>query len=158
MEGRHRMGELSEWIEVGHVIAATIWFGGTVYVEALIANAKRTQDPQIIGAVGMRVGKTNVRLFPIVGLLTMLFGIWLVIEVGYEWESAFISVGLVVAIIGLGMGIFFFAPKIKQIETILASDGPTSPKLAAIGKQISMATHFMASILTIAMVLMVIKP
>jgi uncharacterized membrane protein len=152
------MDDLTAWIKFAHVISAATWFGGMVYVEALIANAKRTNDPQILGAVSMRVGKTNMRLFPAVGLLTLLFGIWLVIEAGFEWESAFVSAGLTITIIGLGMGIFFFMPKMKQIEAILASDGPGSHELMAISKKIGMATHFMAAILTIAMFFMVVQP
>jgi uncharacterized membrane protein len=152
------MDDLSAWIELIHVMAATIWFGGTVYVEALVANAKRTNDPQIVGAVSMRVGKTNMRLFPIAGVITLLFGSWLVTDVGYEWSAAFVSVGLTVAIVGLAMGIVFFMPQMKKIEAILAADGPASPELVAIGKKIGMASHFMAAILTIAMFFMIVQP
>lgn len=152
------MDDLSGWIKFVHVIAATVWFGGTVYVEALMANAKRTQDPQILGAVSMRVGKTNMRLFPIVGLVTLIAGSWLVVEANYDWGSTFVSAGLAVAIIGLAMGIFFFMPQMKKIEAILAADGPGSPALAEIGKKVGMATHFMAAILTIAMFFMIIQP
>ncbi len=150
-----------EWIKVGHLIAATVWFGGTVYVEALLANAKRTKDPQILGVVSMRVGKTNMRLFPIAGILTLLFGSWLVVESSvdpFEWSSPMVSVGLLVAIVGLGLGVGFFMPQMKKIEAILATDGPGSPELVAIGKKISMVTHFMAAILTIAMIFMVVQP
>jgi uncharacterized membrane protein len=150
-----------EWIKVGHLIAAAVWFGGTVYVEALIANAKRTGDPQIVGVVSMRVGKTNMRLFAVAGILTLLFGGWLVMENSvdpFEWSSLFVTVGLVVAIAGLAAGIGFFMPQMKKIEAILAADGPGSPEIAAIGKKISMATHLMAAILTIAMIVMVVQP
>jgi len=155
------MDDATNWIKLGHVIAATVWFGGTVYVEALMANAKRTKDPMIIGAVSMRAGKTNMRLFPIVGILTLVFGSWLVMESSvdqFEWETAFVSAGLAITIAGLAMGIFFFMPQMKKIEAILASDGPGSPELAAMGKKISMATHFMAAVLTLAMFFMVIQP
>jgi uncharacterized membrane protein len=150
-----------EWIKVGHLLAATVWFGGTVYVEALLANAKRTKDPQILGIVGMRVGKTNMRLFPAAGILTLLFGSWLVMENSvdpFEWSSLFVSVGLLVAIIGLATGIFFYMPQMKKIEAILASEGPGSPELAAIAKKNTMVTHLMAGILTIAMIFMVVQP
>jgi uncharacterized membrane protein len=152
------MDDATNWIKLGHVIAATVWFGGTVYVEALMANAKRTKDPMVIGAVSMRAGKTNMRLFPVVGIFTLVFGVWLVMEGPCDWEMAFVSAGLAIAIAGLALGIFFFAPQMKKIEAIMASDGPGSPELAAIGKKISMATHFMAAILTLAMFFMVIQP
>ena len=152
------MDDLTGWIKFVHVFAAAVWFGGTVYVEALMANAKRTNDPQILGAVSMRVGKTNMRLFPIAGLITLLFGAWLVVDVGFEWSAAFISAGMLIAIIGLGMGIFFFMPQMNKIEAILAADGPGSPKLMPISKKIGMATHFMAAILTIALFFMVVQP
>ena len=152
------MDDLTSWIKLGHLIAAATWFGGMVYVEALVANVKRTNDPQIIGAVSMRVGKTNMRLFPTVGFLTLIFGSWLVVEAGYDWGATFVSAGLLITIIGLGMGIFFFMPQMKKIDAILAADGPASPELVAIGKKIGMATHFMAAILILAMFFMVVQP
>ena len=46
----------------------------------------------------------------------------------------------------------------KKIEAILATDGPASPELLAIGKKIGMVTHFMAAILILAMFFMVVQP
>jgi uncharacterized membrane protein len=148
-----------EWIKLGHVMFAAIWFGGTVYVEALMANAARTNDPQIRGIVAMRVGKTNLRVFSIAGLLTLVFGLWLVLaEDAWEFSDVFVSVGFLVAIIGIVLGIGFFTPQMKKIEAVIAERGPQDPEVAARGARISMGAHLMTLLLLVAMVFMVIRP
>ncbi len=145
-----------EWVELGHVLAAAVWFGGTVYVEAIMANAKRTGDPMVIGAVGRRVGNTNFRLFAPAGVLTLAFGIWLVADSSlWEFSDVFITIGMTVSIIGIGLGIFFFKPRLDRLETILESDGPGHPDVAKIAGQQSMAGHAMSALLLFAMVAMV---
>jgi uncharacterized membrane protein len=148
-----------EWIKLGHIVAAAVWFGGTVYVEALMANASRTGDPQIMGTVAMRVGRTNPRIFGGAGILTLGFGIWLVLaEDAFEFSDLFISVGFLVAIIGIAAGLFFFAPQMKKIESLVTERGPADPEVAERGKRISMVAHMMTLLLAIAMVFMVIQP
>jgi uncharacterized membrane protein len=149
-----------EWIKLGHVVAAAVWFGGTVYIEALMASAARTGDPQIMGTVAMRVGKTNPRIFGGAGILTLGFGLWLILAENSVWEfsDTFVSVGFLVAIIGIALGIFFFSPQMKKIEAIVTERGPADPEVTERGKRISMVGHLMTLLLAIAMVFMVIKP
>lgn len=148
-----------EWIKLGHVLFAAIWFGGTVYVEAIMASAARTNDPQIRGVIAMRVGKTNPRLFGTAGILTLVFGIWLVIDSpGWEFSDVFVSIGLLVAIIGIVAGIAFFGPQMKKIEAIVAERGPMDPEVAERGGRVGMVAHVMTLLLLIAMAVMVIKP
>lgn len=149
-----------EWILLGHIAAAAVWFGGTVYVEALMANAARTGDPQVMGTVAMRVGKTNPRIFGGAGVLTLGFGLWLLLVEDSVWEFSdlFVSVGFLVAIIGIAAGIFFFTPQMNKIEAIIAERGPSDPEIQERGMRISMVAHMMTLLLTIAMVFMVIKP
>ena len=149
-----------EWVKLGHVVFAAIWFGGSVYIEALMAGAARTKDPQVMGTVAMRVGKTNPRIFGISGVLTLLFGIWLVLDDGAGWEfsDTFVSVGFFVAIVGIIAGIAFFGPQMKRIEAVIAERGPTDPEVAERGARISMVAHVMTFLLLIAMVVMVVQP
>lgn len=149
-----------EWVKLGHVIFAAIWFGGAVYIEALMAGAKRANDPMVLGTVAKRVGETNSRLFGVSGILTLVFGIWLVLFDGSPWEFSdmFISIGFLIVIVMLGMGIFFFAPQGKKIEQIMAERGPTDPEVKMRGDRINMAMHISTLLLLIAMVVMVIRP
>jgi uncharacterized membrane protein len=149
-----------EWIKLGHVLFAAIWFGGSVYIEALMAGAARTNDPQVMGTVAMRVGKTNPRLFGVSGVLTLIFGVWLVLLDSSPWEfsDTFVSIGFLVAIIGIVAGIAFFGPQMKKIESVIAERGPQDPEVAERGARISMVAHAMTLLLLISMVVMVVKP
>lgn len=149
-----------EWVLLGHIVFAAIWFGGSVYIEALMAGAARTNDPQVMRTVAMRVGKTNPRLFGISGILTLGFGIWLVLDSGSPWEFSdlFVSVGMLAAIIGIVAGIAFFGPQMKKIEEVIAERGPMDPEVEQRGARISMVAHLMTLLLLITVVFMVIKP
>jgi len=149
-----------EWIKLGHVVFAAVWFGGAVYVEALMASAGRTKDPQIMGTVAMRVGKTNPRVFGVSGVLTLVFGVWLLLLDDSPWEfsDTFVSIGFLIAIIGIIAGIAFFSPQMKKIEEIVAERGPQDPEVASRGARIAMMAHIMTLLLLIAMAVMVIKP
>ncbi|MCZ7534302.1 MAG: hypothetical protein M5U23_13065 [Acidimicrobiia bacterium] len=149
-----------EWVRLGHVVFAAIWFGGAVYVEGLMASVKRTKDPQIAGIVGKRIGATNLRLFGVSGILTLVFGIWLVLYDGsqsrWEFSDMFVSVGFLVVIVVLGLGIFYIVPQGKKIDQIIAERGPTDPEIKAHSDRIAMALHLSTLLLFIAMVVMVV--
>jgi uncharacterized membrane protein len=149
-----------EWIMLAHIVVAAVWFGGSVYLEALMANAARTGDPQIMGTVAITVGKTNPRIFGTVGVLTLLTGIWLIVAENSVWEFSdlFVSVGFLVAIVGIALGILFVDPQMKKIEAIMAERGPADPEVEERGMRISMVAHMMTLLLAIVMVFMVIKP
>lgn len=149
-----------EWVKLGHVVFAAIWFGGSVYIEALMAGAARTKDPQVMGTVAMRVGKTNPRLFGVAGILTLAFGIWLVADSSGPWEfsDTFVSIGFLVAIVGIIAGIAFFGPQMRKIESVIAERGPMDPEVAERGNRISMVAHVMTLLLLITMAVMVLQP
>jgi uncharacterized membrane protein len=153
-------GDAVEWVKLGHVLFAAVWFGGAVYVEAIIASAKRTNDPMVMGTVAKRIGATNPALFGVSGILTLAFGIWLILYDGSPWEFSdmFVSIGFLVVILVLGMGILFFAPQGKKIEQIIAERGPTDPEVKVRGDRIASAMHISTLLLLVGMVVMVIKP
>ena len=146
-----------KWILLAHVLGASTWFGATVYVEGLMASAARTKDPQTIMTVGLKVAGTNRRLLPVAGFITLIFGTWLVFESVYEFEMLFVTVGFVVAIIGLALGFFFFKPKGEEVEKIVAERGITDPEAMKKMKSLGNVGHVMTLLLSIAMIMMVFK-
>ncbi|MCH7844511.1 MAG: hypothetical protein IH850_01595 [Acidobacteria bacterium] len=69
---------MREWVLLGHVLFAIIWMGGSVYVEALTANAKRRSDPIALGVLFRDTSAMNQRLFAVTSSLTIAFGFWLI--------------------------------------------------------------------------------
>ncbi len=151
---------MSDLIQVIHVMAAATWFGGQVYVEGLMANAARTKDPEVIMTVGGRIGQTSLRLFTVAGLLAFLSGIYLVLTSNGVWkfESTFVAVGFVVAILVMALGVFYFKPKGQELGEVIAEHGLTSDAAMAKAKQIGTMSHVATGLLTIALIVMVLKP
>jgi len=151
---------MSDLIEVLHVMAGALWFGGQVYVEGLMASAARTKDPMVIMTVGGRVGQTSLRLFTIAGLTVFLTGIAMVLDSSRAWrfETLFVAVGFVIAILVMTLGIFYFKPKGEELGGIIAEHGLTSEEALAKAKQIGTMSHVATALLTIAIIVMILKP
>ncbi len=151
---------MSDLFEVLHVMAGALWFGGQVYVEGLMANATRTKDPVVIMTVGSRVGQTSYRLFTVAGIVAFLTGILMVLDTkrSWEFEMMFVSIGFALAIFVMTLGVFFFKPKGVELRDIIAEEGLTSDAALAKAKQIGMVSHVSTLLLTIALIVMVLKP
>jgi uncharacterized membrane protein len=146
-----------KWILLAHVLGGATWFGAHVYIESLMASAARTKDPETIMTVGLKVAKTNQRVLSGAGFVTLIFGVWLVLESVYDFETLFVTVGFAVSIIGLAMGFFLFKPKGAEIEEIVAERGLTDPEAMAKMKSLGNLGHVMTLLVSIAMIMMVLK-
>lgn len=149
---------MAKWILLAHLLGASTWFGGTVYVEGLMAGAKRTKDPETIMMVGLKVAKTNQRVLVWAGYVTLIFGVWMVFISVYEFEMLFITIGLSVAIIGLALGQFLSKPKVAEVEEIVAERGLADPEAITKMKVVGTLGHVMTLLLAIAMIVMVLQP
>lgn len=151
---------LREWILFFHVLSAVIWLGGSIYVEALSAAARRGGDKAVRVAVMRRIGTTNRRLFNLAGISTIVFGFWLVFESpGWEFEMMWIVVGIVMAALAVVVDLFFTTPRIDQIEVLADDEEEESvDRLSVLLREVVMAGHARVGMLFIALVFMVFKP
>jgi hypothetical protein len=147
-----------KWVVLAHVMAGTTWFGGQVYVEALMASAVRTGDPETIMAIGVRVGKTNSRIFSIAGILALLFGTWIVLDSVYTFEMLFVTLGFAITIIALAFGFFILKPKGVELDVLIAEKGLLDPETMAFAKSIGNIAHAQTLLVTIVLILMVLQP
>jgi uncharacterized membrane protein len=148
-----------EWVIVFHVLAGAAWFGGHIFMEGMMAAAGRTKEPSTILTVNLGIVDTSARLFTVAGFLVLVTGIWIVVDLPqYGFEMMFISIGFLVVLIGLGVGIFYFRPKGAELKALVAKEGPTSTAALAKAKQLAMVSHVMTLLVTIALIVMVLKP
>ncbi|MFV1970483.1 MAG: DUF2269 family protein [Acidimicrobiia bacterium] len=149
---------MAKWILLAHVLGGAAWFGAHVYIEGLMASAARTRNPETIMTVGLKVAKTNQRVLGGAGFVTLIFGVWLVLVTNNDFEMIFVTVGFAVAVIGLAMGLFIFKPKGEEIEELVAERGLTDPEAMDKMKALGNLGHIMTVLVTIAMIVMVLKP
>jgi uncharacterized membrane protein len=148
-----------EWIVVLHVMAGAAWFGGQVYVEGLMAAAGRTKDSGTILTVTRTIVKTSIRVSSGAAILLLITGVWIVLDdtKPYEFEQMFVSIGFLVVLIGLGITLFYFRPKAAELESAIEEQGLTSAAALATAKQMSMVSHIMTLLVTVALIVMVLQ-
>ncbi|MEZ5175109.1 MAG: DUF2269 family protein [Acidimicrobiia bacterium] len=152
------MDELYNWILFGHIIGATIWFGGAVAYEGLGAVAKRTGDPSEVTRYVDSATRASNRIMPVAALMALVFGIWLVIDSpAWEFSDLFISIGFLVIIVGIVMGVFVLTPQGKRLNALVESNGYDDPQAGVIARKIEMAGHFQTLLVTVGMFAMVFK-
>ena len=149
-----------EWIVVFHVLAGAAWFGGHVFVEGLMAGAGRSKEEGALPKAMLAIDATSSRVFTAAGILLLITGVWIVLDKNspFAFEDIFVSIGFLIVLIGLGVGFFYFRPKGAALKQAIEQEGATSATALALAKQISMVSHIMTLLVTIALVVMVIKP
>ncbi len=147
-----------KWVLLAHVMAGTTWFGGQVYVEALMASAVRTGDPGTIVTVGVRAGNTSNRIFSIAGILAVISGVWIVLNSVYTFEMLFVTLGLGITVIALAFGFFILKPKDAELEVLVAERGLLDRETMAFARSVGNLAHVQTLLVTIVLILMVLQP
>ncbi|MCJ7782252.1 MAG: hypothetical protein MUQ27_15665, partial [Acidimicrobiia bacterium] len=62
---------MRDWVTLFHVLSVIVWFGGSIYLEALMASARRDGDEGALVAAFRTIGATNRRLFNFAGIATV---------------------------------------------------------------------------------------
>ncbi len=93
-----------------HIIAAGAWIGASATVTFL--NGRMRQAGHEAGAAFMEgYSKMGRMFFPAAGVVVLLSGILLVVDSSlYDFENAFVAIGIAVFIIGAFLGARVFEP------------------------------------------------
>ncbi len=150
---------VSDLILLAHIIGAAMWFGAHVYLEGLFASALKADDPAVTGSVFDRVSVTNGRLMPVAAGITIVCGIWLVLDrPAWEFEQLFITISFALAIAGAAIGIFVLSPREKAYRGVVAEHGVGSHEAHTAAKSLANIGHLQSAIVAVALVVMVLKP
>ena len=149
---------MRNWILFFHIISVIVWMGGSIYVEALMAAVGRSEDDSRLVGVFRKVGATNRRLFNIAGIATIVFGFWLVFIVpGWEFETVWITVGILVATVAVVIDLFYSTPRIDRVEALVEDPEESNDAVPGLVNQVLMAGHIRTGLLFVGVVFMVFK-
>ena len=149
---------MSDWILFFHILSVIIWMGGSIYVEALMASAGRGGDEAALVGLFRRVGTTNRRLFNAAGIATIVFGFWLVLIVSsWEFETVWVTVGIIVALIAVVIDLFYATPRIDRVEELVTDPDESTDAVPGLISQVLMAGHIRSGLLFVGVVFMVFK-
>lgn len=148
-----------KWLLLAHVIGGATLFGAHVYMEGLMASAGKSGDDSVYMTLMLRMSKTADRLMGPASLITLVFGVWLVIDSGaWEFSDLFVTIGFSVIIAAFAVSMFLIRPRSKDIDAAVEENGITDPAAVATMKSISNLVHAETLLVAIGLVFMVLKP
>lgn len=147
-----------KWILLGHAIGGATLFGAHVYMEGLMASAGRAGDDSVYMSVMTRMASTADRVMGPASLITLVFGIWLVIDTSYEFGDIFVSIGFAIIIAAFAVSMFLMRPRFNEVQEAVEENGPTDPGAMASMKSLGNLAHVQTLLVAIAFVVMILKP
>ncbi len=146
-----------EFVRFLHVLLGAIWMGGAMYGESMVAIAgKGGRDTW--ARTHIRVQQTSSRIYPIVVPLVALSAVVLILGSDHlDWADTWISASLGIWLVGMVVGIAYFARKEKGFVARLESDGVTDELVADLRKT-SMVQRLDLLLLLALLVLMIFQP
>lgn len=123
-----------EFVRFLHVLFGAIWIGGAMYGESLVAlSGKAGRDTW--ARTHIRVQQASGRIYPVVVPLTALSAVVLILGGDHlNWADSWISASFGLWLVGMVVGIGYFARKEKGFSARLESDGVTDELVADLRK------------------------
>ena len=142
-----------------HVLFAVAWLGGSIYIEALLAGARRANDGRVWMRTFLSIADTNKRLFTVAAIGTVVFGFWLVLDgAAYEFEQGWVVLAIVVVLVAIALSLFYLGPRADQVAGLVADNGLEDVEAVALAQQVVNVSHLNTLLLAIALVAMIWKP
>jgi uncharacterized membrane protein len=92
-----------DWVLFLHVTGAFLFLGGAVIAGVFNVAALRRDRPSEVATL-LRVTRWGVFAVSLGVLMTLVFGLWLVHLVGYDWGDAWIVISLVLWVVSNALG------------------------------------------------------
>lgn len=147
-----------KWILLFHAIGGAVLFGGHVYMESLMASATRSGDRGTYMTILTRVGTTAERIMPPAAIVTLVFGIWVVIEGSWKFEQLFVLIGFAVVAMAFAISIFLIRPLEAEMNEQIDEHGLESDEAAAKMSKLANLIHSQTLLVSFAFVVMFLKP
>jgi len=150
---------LAETLKLIHVVAVIVWLGGSFMMGFLFERAQHSRDEAtVVGLTKMGdfVGKA---VFNPAGIITLVAGIWLVIELdGVEFSDAWISLGFLGVAVAAGLGMAFYPKALARLREGIAADGLLSNETLAGMRRLRLVSSLEWVFLVVVVWAMVFKP
>jgi uncharacterized membrane protein len=139
-----------------HVVAAIAWLGSNLCVQLLAFRAQRTGDPSRQQRVADDAEWLATRLFIPSSLTVLVFGVLLVIEGPWSFDTTWVILGLVGYAFSFLVGILYLSPESGRIDRALAAGAMTEAQ-ARIAR-ITLVSRIELLVLFLVVVDMTTKP
>lgn len=140
-----------------HIIAITLWFGGSIMMGYLNMGVMKLGRIEASAGLARAETKAGLQFFMPMSIITLLTGVWLVLDNdAYEFSDPFVSFGFLAIISGVILGPTKFMPIGERMADALEARDEAAA--AAATKEMMTWSMIQNLLLLIAIVLMVVKP
>jgi uncharacterized membrane protein len=141
-----------------HVVAAAIWFGGALMIQAFAFRIIRTNDARRMAEFAKDSEVVGMRVFIPATWVLLLAAIGLMVNADLSWGQNWIVFGLIAWAISFVVGAGFLGPEGGRIAKIIENEGPESPAAQARIQRILLISRCELVVLATVIVNMVVKP
>jgi uncharacterized membrane protein len=149
---------LYEFFKTIHILGAAAWAGAVIYSQFLAFLASRSKDPQRMLGFMEDEAWLGKHYFAPTSIITLLAGIAMVIESGWEFTDAWIVIGLVLFFVTVLLGMLVLSPKSEQAVAAIREKGLDDPGVKAQVDQLMTLSRIDLGLLVVIIADMVIKP
>lgn len=150
---------LAEVLRFIHVVAVIVWLGGAFMMGLLFERAQRSRNEATVLGLAKLSEFVGKAVFNPAGIITLIAGIWLVIELdGVEFSDAWISLGFLGVFLGAGLGMAFYPKALARVQDGIAADGLLSNETLAGLRRLRLVSSLEWVFLIVVVWAMVFKP
>lgn len=144
-----------KWV---HVTGAVLWVGGGLTLTILALWAERKQDPAEMAMLARQAAFIGERVFAPVGLLVLLAGIGMVVNLHWGWGTSWILIGLIGYAITFLTGLLVLGPQAKRIGQLIETVGAEAAETQAAIKRVLLIARVDEGVLLLIVAAMILKP
>jgi uncharacterized membrane protein len=141
-----------------HVIAAAVWVGGAMMIQALAFRIVRAGDAKRQADFARDTEIVGMRLFIPTTWILLLAGIGMMVNLHWSWGQNWIVFGLISFALSFVVGAGFLGPESGRIAALIEREGPDSPAAQARIRRILLVSRCELVILVTVIWNMVVKP
>jgi uncharacterized membrane protein len=141
-----------------HVVAAAIWVGGALMIQAFAFRITRTGDARRQAEFAKDTEVVGMRVFIPATWVLLLAGIAIMINLDLAWGQNWIVFGLIAFALSFAVGAGFLGPEGGRIAQVIEREGPTSPEAQRRIRRILLISRCELVVLLTVVVNMVVKP
>jgi uncharacterized membrane protein len=141
-----------------HVLAAAIWFGGALMIQAFALRITRTGDARRQAEFAKDSEVVGMRVFIPSTWLLLLAGIGMMVNLHWSWGQNWIALGLIAFAFSFVVGAGFLGPEGGRIAKVIERDGPDAPEAQRRIRRILLISRCELVVLATVIVNMVVKP
>lgn len=140
-----------------HIVAAIVWLGSGLFLQVLATRAERANDAEGLRRVAADSAALSEKLFIPASLATLIFGVLLVIEGPWTFDTLWIVLGLVGYLGTFLTGVLVMKPGSEKLAALMEREGMSAQAEIEIRKLLTKA-RVDTIVLYLVVAVMALKP